>query len=77
MWKWGSCKRVVGAAARLGAAGQSRRKFLGRAADGISYRARAVREDHGQTDEEGGGGDGGRGLVSKHIKAVGSASSAP
>ena len=36
-----------------------RRQFLGRPADGVPDRAQAGREDHGEADEEGGGGDGG------------------
>jgi hypothetical protein len=50
-----------------GADAQPRRQFLGRAADGISDRARAGRADHGEADEEGSGGDGGGGVRSTGV----------
>jgi len=49
---------------------QPRQQFLGRAADEVSDRARAGREDHGEADKEGGGGDGGGGFVGRVSQRV-------
>jgi hypothetical protein len=48
---------------------QPRRQFFGRAADGISDRARAGRAHHGQADAEAGGGDGG-GVRANSIRLI-------